>query len=574
MGYSIPSGDYSLPPLQVNVGAELGKSFGAGLANLGAIKRKEQADAKKEKATQNAFKNTLIINATKAQDAFMSNLTKQGYIDDTEDDDQLIDQWRREVKSKGQAAIEARMKMEFNQDLSDEDRAALAQTVSDFEGYSSGSLGQLGAFVTDANASTDQGFVVTGNSRNGEQTVNMMTLANIQGNSSMFGEGNISTRKLEVRNNQNFVTSTVKIPADSTYFTNVNTQGGGIALDQLEEWSQPGGTIKKENIEGKDYYVFENEINLSSYGGPGGIDLVTKAIEVPKSDTVFQEMGFVKNGSFVSNRIDQESIEAKEVLKDKDGKPTGYTENVSYNIVDVGSMAADPAYLADINAQYEAVFLDPKTNPALKQQYLLDLAENQGEMKDGKFVGDPALDWNELSKMDPDEARKAVTNAMVKHQWTGYFPKQFGEKVALTQVELKEGSALLEQAVKFNNPLTGNPYEAGEEVYVTRAATRTYKDPDAKDSEEKPSIYELIKGKYNKAFQAAEGEVAVKNTAGLKAIKSSMTGVPVTLPDGRGKYVVDAQNNIRLVAGTDSRLYKIVSDEIFLEALNDAIKSE
>ena len=124
-----------------------------------------------------AFKNTLIINATKAQDAFMSNLTKQGYIDDTEDDDQLIDQWRREVKSKGQAAIEARMKMEFNQDLSDEDRVAFAQIVSDFESYSTGSLGQLGAFVTDANASTDQGFVVTGNSKNGEQTVNMMIIS-------------------------------------------------------------------------------------------------------------------------------------------------------------------------------------------------------------------------------------------------------------------------------------------------------------------------------------------------------------------------------------------------------------
>jgi len=137
MGYSIPSGDYSLPPLQVNVGAEIGKSIGDGLARLGDIKRKERADAKREKATQNAFKNNLIINATKAQDAFMSNLTKQGYIDDTEDDDQLIDQWRREIKSKGQAAIEARMNMEFDQDLSDEDRAALAQTVSDFESYSS-----------------------------------------------------------------------------------------------------------------------------------------------------------------------------------------------------------------------------------------------------------------------------------------------------------------------------------------------------------------------------------------------------------------------------------------------------
>ena len=184
-------------------------------------------------------------------------------------------------------------------------------------------------------------------------------------------------------------------------------------------------------------------------------------------------------------------------------------------------------------------------NSALKNEYLLDLAKNQ--------TGVEAFDWNKLSKMDPAKARELVTNAMVKHQWTGYFPKQFGEKVALTQVKLEEGSALLEQAVQFNNPLTGNPYKAGEEVYVTRAATRTYKDPDAKDSEEKPSIYELIKGKYNKAFQAAEGEVAVKNTAGLKAIKSSMTGVPVTLPDGRGKYVVDAQNNIRLVFFTQIR---------------------
>jgi len=252
----------------------------------------------------------------------------------------------------------------------------------------------------------------------------MMTLANIQGNSSMFGEGNISTRKLEVRNNQNFVTSTVKIPADSTYFTDVNTQGGGIALNQLEEWSQSGGKIKKETIGDKDYYVFESEINLSSYGGPGGIDLVSEAIKVPKSDDVFQQMNFVdESGSFASNRIDKESIETTEVLKDTKGKPTGYTQNVSYNIVDIGSMAADRAYLADINAQYESVFLDPKTNTALKNEYLLELAKNQGEMKDGKFVGEPALDWNDLSQMDPDEARKAVTNAMVMHQWTGYFPK-------------------------------------------------------------------------------------------------------------------------------------------------------
>jgi len=197
------------------------------------------------------------------------------------------------------------------------------------------------------------------------------------------------------------------------------------------------------------------------------------------------------------------------VLKNTDGKPTGYTQNVSYNIVDVGAMAADPAYLADINAQYDAVFLDPKTNSALKQQYLLDLAENQGEMKDGKFVGDPALDWNDLSKMDPAEARKLVTNAMVKHQWTGYFPKQFGEKVALTQVELEEGSALLERAIEQNlrNPLTGDVYKAGEEVYVTRAAGRTYRDPDAKQGSKGNSDFQVrLRILNNKINEAANNE--------------------------------------------------------------------
>jgi len=487
MGYSIPSGDYSLPPLQVNVGAEIGKSFGNALAAVGARRQKERDDAKKLKATQNAFKNTLVLNATKLKTDFIKSAADQGYVDDVNVEGQLIDQWKEQIKIKSLAAIDARMKMEFDQDLSDEDRNMYAQTVTDFESYSSGSLQQLGAFTADANDSTNEGFVVSGNAANGEQTVNMFTLSNVQGNpASMYGPNAIATRDLRVENNQNIVTSTVKIPVDSEYLETVNKQGGGIAISQLEEWSQPGGKVKKEKIGDKDYYVFQSDINLSTYSRPGGVDLVSKAIEVPKSDTVFKQMGFVnESGSFATNRIDKQSIEAIEVLKDKDGKPTGYKENVSYNIVNVGAMAADPAYLADINAQYDAVFLDPKTNSALKQQYLLDLAENQGEMKDGKFVGDPALNWNELLKMDPDEARKAVTNAMVKHQWTGYFPKQFGEKVALTQVELKEGSALLEQAIQFNNPLTGSQYKAGEEVYVTRAATRTYKDPDAKEGSEK-----------------------------------------------------------------------------------------
>jgi len=489
MGYSIPPGDYSRPPMQINVAAELGRSLGAGLASMRNRKEKEKADAKREKATQNAFKNNLLINATKAQDTFIANLNKEGYIDDPEDDGQLIDQWKMEIKNKGIAAIEARMKMEFDQDLSDEDRMGFAQTVSDFETYSSGSLEQLGNFVTDATDSTSEGFVVTGNSKNGEQTVNMMTLANIQGNSSMFGPGAVSTRNLQVRNNQNFVTSTVKIPVDSEYLKGVNTQGGGLAFDQLDQWSQPGGTIKKETIGDKDYYVFESEINLSSYGGPGGVDLVSEAIKVPGSDSVFEKAGLMEKGSFNARYNDETTITTQEVEKDSiTGKPTGYLKNVSYNIVDVGAMAQSPAYLADINAQYESVFLDPKTNPALKNEYLLDLAKNQPGVK--------ALDWNDLSDMDPDKAKELVTNAMVMHQWTGYFPKQFGEKTSLAQVKLEKGSALLKQAGKFKNPTSPDNYKVGDMVYVTRHVKERYDDPKPKENKAN-SDFQVRMGKLN-----------------------------------------------------------------------------
>lgn len=561
MGYSIPSGDYSLPPLQVNVGAEIGRSIGAGLAAAGARRQKERDDAKKLKATQNAFKNTLVLNATKLKTDFIKSAADQGYVDDVNTEGQLIDQWKEQVKIKSLAAIDARMKMEFDQDLSDEDRNMYAQTVTDFESYSTGSLQQLGSFTADANASTDEGFVVSGNAANGEQTVNMFTLSNVQGNSaSMYDKDAIATRDLRVENNQNIVNSTVKIPVDSEYFTRVNVQGGGIATSQLEKWSEPGGKVKKEKIGDKDYYVFQSDINLSTYSRPGGTDLVNKAISVPKSDDVLTEMGFLKNGSFATPFIAKDDVVESEVQMDSTtNKPTGYIENVSYNIVDVGKMAADPAYLADIKSQYQSVFLDPKTDYSLKQQYLTD-------------IGYSAYTWEELSDMDPGYAEQQVKDAMIEDQWEGYFPKQFGENVALTQVKLKKGSALFEEAKDFKNPIGGQNYVVGDTVYVTRSVQSRYEKKDGAD-DEKPNIYQLIKGKYNKAFEGKEGDANAKNTAGLKAIKSSMTGVPVTLPAGRGKYVVDAQGNIRLVAGTDPRLYKIVSDEIFLEALNDAVKT-
>ena len=62
MGYSIPPGDYSLPPsIGVNVGADIGKSIAAGITAYGNRRRAERAEAKRLQQTQNAFKNELIL---------------------------------------------------------------------------------------------------------------------------------------------------------------------------------------------------------------------------------------------------------------------------------------------------------------------------------------------------------------------------------------------------------------------------------------------------------------------------------------------------------------------------------
>ena len=107
MGYTIPSGDYSLPPLQVNVGAELGKSFGAGLAAYGARRDKERKEAKDLLDTQNAMRNTIAINQAELKTKFNANLKKSG----VEAGSSLFDQYQEVVKRKGQEAMEAQMNM-------------------------------------------------------------------------------------------------------------------------------------------------------------------------------------------------------------------------------------------------------------------------------------------------------------------------------------------------------------------------------------------------------------------------------------------------------------------------------
>ena len=74
MGYSIPGPDFTLPPMQVNVGAEIGKSIGNALVVYGERKRQERKDAKKLKDTQSAFKNQLLIRQNEQKTEFLQSV--------------------------------------------------------------------------------------------------------------------------------------------------------------------------------------------------------------------------------------------------------------------------------------------------------------------------------------------------------------------------------------------------------------------------------------------------------------------------------------------------------------------
>jgi len=134
MGYSIPPPDYTMPPMTLNVAAEVGKSFGNALREYGRIKRQERKDAKKLLETQNAFKNEILLSQEELKTGFFNNVKAAG-IYDTEKENELYDQFSSIIDTKAKAALNARMAMQFDTDLSDEDRAAYAKTITDFKSY-------------------------------------------------------------------------------------------------------------------------------------------------------------------------------------------------------------------------------------------------------------------------------------------------------------------------------------------------------------------------------------------------------------------------------------------------------
>jgi len=471
MGYTIPPPDYTLPPMQINVGQEIGKTMGAALAQYGRMKQQERKDAEKLKQTQNAFKNQLLLQQNELKTGFFKNLEAAGYSDDPTKSNELFDQFSQEVNMRAKAALKARMAMEFDMDLSDEDRAAYAKTVTDFQNYSKSSLEQIGGLIADADDIHNMDMVVVGDPTNGEQLSNLISLQNIKGTSAnVFGKGSITSRTLSTQGNNNIVTSTVKIPTSSNYWKSVDSQTDGGSEAILQN-AIAAGNVKIETVDGKDFYVFKQDINVSNYSKTGGMDLVQKKIKPQDAVQVLEENKFIsKTGAFSDQFISQKPVITTEVEKDSNGKETGYQKTVDFNIVDVESMTGNKAYLTEMNAEYSRIFENPSVSLSQRQAYLTDI----GSMTSAKA----------LASMNKEDAKKLVMKSMTENMWGGFFPESYsstGNKPQQIQMQLgergqdikdlPEQQKLLLQAAQdqgLKNPTTGELYQPGDNIYVIR----------------------------------------------------------------------------------------------------------
>jgi hypothetical protein len=548
MGYRIPPPDFTLPPMQVNVAAELGKTFAAGIDKIAALRREEKQKAEKLENTQNAFKNGLILQQNELKDSYFKSLEKAGINDDPEKENELFDQFQKEVDTRAKAALDARMRMEFGADLSDEERMQLGKTVSDFKSYSENSLAQMGGMLADADLVLNKDYVVVGDPMNGEQISNTLALQNINGaNPRSFDPDAKTSRTLTTKGNQNVVTSTVKIPVSSDYFKRVNKNGGGDGANIILQNGLDSGIIKTENIDGKDYYVFKSDINVSNYSTKGGMDLVQEKIAKLKSDETLQELGYLQSdGAFNKSYISEKPVITQEIEKDLKGNSTGYNKQVSYKIIDVGSMVENKAYTDMLAVEYGSVFKDTSRSQAQRQQYLID-------------IGIPT-NIKTFDKLTEAEKQFKVMEAIERNMWTGYFPAKYkstGRLPQQVQIELSDddqGKALLKQLqdIGYKNPATGELYKQGDYAYVIR-------------EEQSRSIAEDPEGKIDsyEAFSQKPDDIILSD---LESIPLSISGRPGVFYARDGKIYHD-------VGGDDRTNDKEISMKMFRDTLGVASSS-
>jgi hypothetical protein len=456
MGYTIPSGDYSLPPLQVNVGAELGKSFGAGLAAYGARRDKERKEAKDLLDTQNAMRNTIAINQAELKTKFNANLKKSG----VEVGSSLFDQYQEVIKRKGQEAMEAQMNMNFGTDITDEQRAMYAGSVSSFQAYATSSLNQMGMLTADVDLLDNKDYMVVGNAKNGEQLVNRIALGAIGSvNEEVYGPGVIVDKKLTEENGSNIVSSTVKIPTNSKFFKQVADSGGRGIYDQLQAGldSNPP-KIREEN----GFYVFSNSIDVSNYESRGGMDLLQEKIPGIEPNKFLQEAKVLDKEAAFANLSEPVRTSGYEI--DSNGNKTGYFRVGETQIVNLAASTNSKEFRDQLEGEYARVFKSGRSVSQI-QDYLYGIGISAGE---------------EFLKLEPSEQKEIFNNALTNHLFEGRFDErvELSETVNQLAVRLVKGDERSEQLLaaandagivnpfRANGDPDGQGYRYGDTIYV------------------------------------------------------------------------------------------------------------
>jgi len=535
MGYTIPSGDYSLPPLQVNVGAELGKSFGSALAAYGARKDKERKEAAQLLKDQDATKNTIAINQAEALRKFGSDLQAKGVPQI------LIEQYQARATRMGRAAMQAQLDMEFGQDMTDEQRMQNATIVAGVTNYTTSTLTQLGALASDLDVVNDTDYVVYGDDTNGEQLANTFGLNAFKG--SMISPDAIINGNLTGEGNINDIGSTVSIPVNSPYWKTAKSAGGTTVMDQVKKGlSLTNGRVKEQEIEGKKYYTFTTDVNLNNYESSGGVDLVQKKLPTLKSDKTLQTIRAMdETGAWSKAYVEQNPVTTSNLQVDEKGVPTGYKITKSYNIVDVNKIIGSKPYQDEIKAEYDAVFNSNSTPPVsrfLQQNYLRQIGSS----------------WNmnseEWKNASPEDRRKFVMDDITEKLWENYFPpskNKEGDGASQEQMVLGKDTPIeiLSKAKSMFNPLASRNYQEGDTIYLIKNQITKQDDGEGKPDEVYGSAVERqFSGYYTElggiTFDA-DGKVSENSTLP----DSYLTGVAMPNSNhllryfvGQGFYVV------------------------------------
>lgn len=496
MGYKIPPPDFTMPPDTFNVGEEVGKIFGEGLKDLGAILGKQKQQADDNIKAQDASKNEILRSQAKAKLDFKQSLKDQGIVDDDKEDPSLFDQFSNVLDTKADQALNATMALNFGSfnsddkitlDLGDGEkeytRAQLTEFEAKFDSYADSGMKEFGNVTADAEKTTDPDFIVVGNTENGEQLNNtlMLQAMNQTGNdASAFGEGAILTKELSEKDGENSVSTTIKIPVNSEWIKNADNNSNGSISKQIgAAISGPGGAIAKETgDDGKEYYVFKNNINVSTYGQPGGQDYTYEAISLLDPETTLTEVGAMADGGWDAK------YKSLDVISDVKDSGEGMQTTTNYNLIDVGNIYQDPAYQAKIYDTYETIFTDESVgySDAQRDRYLDELGLPQS--------------WAEISKMSPEAAKNLIGTQMMRTQVNGYFTSEGKPTSSPTDrlVTVKSGDALYEQ-VKNNpdmlDPFTGELYadqiKAGESIQVYAQVSQSTK----KKSEDSVNVSDM-----------------------------------------------------------------------------------